>query len=49
MLCDEPVPADGEELLRLAPYSVDRKPYGLGSDNSVSVLYYRNVHSGPDP
>ncbi|MFE4053205.1 ABC transporter substrate-binding protein [Streptomyces sp. YIM B13518] len=33
-------PFDGR-LLKLAPYSVDRIPYGLDSDNSVSVLYYR--------
>ncbi len=31
----------GDELLKLAPYSVDRIPYGLDSDNSISVLYYR--------
>ncbi|MDT0347451.1 ABC transporter substrate-binding protein [Streptomyces litchfieldiae] len=31
----------GDELLKLAPYSVDGKPYGLDSDNSISVLYYR--------
>lgn len=31
----------GDKLLKLAPYSVDKIPYGLDSDNSVSVLYYR--------
>ncbi|MEV7144746.1 ABC transporter substrate-binding protein [Streptomyces tauricus] len=31
----------GDTLLKLAPYSVGRTPYGLDSDNSVSVLYYR--------
>ncbi|MET9356984.1 extracellular solute-binding protein [Streptomyces sp. NPDC006617] len=31
----------GDQLLKLAPYSVDKIPYGLDSDNSISVLYYR--------
>jgi len=31
----------GDSLLKLAPYSVDGIPYGLDSDNSISVLYYR--------
>ncbi|MGW3564852.1 ABC transporter substrate-binding protein [Streptomyces sp. NPDC000941] len=33
-------PVDGQ-LLKLAPYSVDKIPYGLDSDNSITVLYYR--------
>ncbi|NUT47430.1 MAG: extracellular solute-binding protein [Saccharothrix sp.] len=31
----------GDNLLKLAPYSVGGKPYGLDSDNSITVLYYR--------
>ncbi|MFC7882572.1 ABC transporter substrate-binding protein [Streptomyces sp. NPDC057376] len=31
----------GDGLLKLAPYTVDGVPYGLDSDNSVTVLYYR--------
>ena len=31
----------GDDLLKLAPYSVGGKPYGLDSDNSITVLYYR--------
>ncbi|MFD7769224.1 ABC transporter substrate-binding protein [Streptomyces sp. NPDC059787] len=37
----ETVKPFGDELLKLAPYSVDGTPYGLDSDNSISVLYYR--------
>ncbi|GAA4812536.1 ABC transporter substrate-binding protein [Streptomyces ziwulingensis] len=32
----------GDRLLKLAPYTVDGVPYGLDSDNSVTVLYYRH-------
>lgn len=32
----------GADLLKLAPYTVDGIPYGLDSDNSISVLYYRH-------
>ncbi|MDT0268566.1 extracellular solute-binding protein [Streptomyces sp. DSM 44915] len=39
-LTETVAPFDGE-LLKLAPYSVAGKPYGLDSDNSISVLYYR--------
>ncbi|MDV6290922.1 extracellular solute-binding protein [Streptomyces sp. UP1A-1] len=31
----------GDDLLKLAPYTVDGVPYGLDSDNSITVLYYR--------
>ncbi|OKK14214.1 hypothetical protein AMK33_03445 [Streptomyces sp. CB02400] len=31
----------GDDLLKLAPYSVDKVPYALDSDNSITVLYYR--------
>ncbi|OKI32025.1 hypothetical protein A6A25_26650 [Saccharothrix sp. CB00851] len=31
----------GDDLLKLAPYAVGGKPYGLDSDNSITVLYYR--------
>ncbi|MCX5415936.1 ABC transporter substrate-binding protein [Streptomyces sp. NBC_00059] len=31
----------GDDLLKLAPYVVDGIPYGLDSDNSITVLYYR--------
>lgn len=31
----------GDELLKLAPYSVAGRPYGLDSDNSITVLFYR--------
>lgn len=31
----------GDRLLKLAPYSVNKVPYGLDSDNSITVLYYR--------
>ncbi|GAA2433298.1 hypothetical protein GCM10010421_22880 [Streptomyces glaucus] len=39
-LSDTVRPFEGE-LLKLAPYSVDKIPYGLDSDNSITVLYYR--------
>jgi ABC-type glycerol-3-phosphate transport system substrate-binding protein len=31
----------GDDLLKLAPYTVDGVPYGLDSDNSITVYYYR--------
>ncbi|AOS64665.1 ABC transporter substrate-binding protein [Actinoalloteichus hymeniacidonis] len=31
----------GDELLKLAPYTVEGKPYSLDADNSITVLYYR--------
>ncbi|ASO21683.1 ABC-type glycerol-3-phosphate transport system substrate-binding protein [Actinoalloteichus hoggarensis] len=31
----------GEELLKLAPYTVDGRPYSLDADNSITVFYYR--------
>ncbi|MGP4115108.1 ABC transporter substrate-binding protein [Streptomyces sp. 4N509B] len=31
----------GDDLLKLAPYTVEGVPYGLDSDNSISVYYYR--------
>lgn len=31
----------GDDLLKLAPYAVGGRPYGLDSDNSITVLYYR--------
>ncbi|GAB2604716.1 extracellular solute-binding protein [Streptomyces capparidis] len=37
----ETVEPFGDQMLKLAPYSVDKIPYGLDSDNSISVLYYR--------
>ncbi|MFD6277092.1 ABC transporter substrate-binding protein [Streptomyces sp. NPDC060209] len=37
----ETVRPSGDDLLKLAPYTVGGVPYGLDSDNSISVLYYR--------
>ncbi|WP_328947466.1 extracellular solute-binding protein [Streptomyces sp. NBC_00184] len=37
----ETVRPSGDDLLKLAPYVVDGIPYGLDSDNSITVLYYR--------
>ncbi|NED06041.1 extracellular solute-binding protein, partial [Streptomyces sp. SID6648] len=31
----------GDDLLKLAPYTVGKVPYALDSDNSITVLYYR--------
>ncbi|GAA2127202.1 ABC transporter substrate-binding protein [Streptomyces synnematoformans] len=31
----------GDDLAKLAPYTVDGVPYGLDSDNSITVYYYR--------
>lgn len=31
----------GDDLLKLAPYTADKVPYALDSDNSITVLYYR--------
>lgn len=35
------VSSTGDELLKLEPYSVAGIPYGLDSDNSITVLFYR--------
>ncbi|ONK16038.1 extracellular solute-binding protein [Streptomyces sp. MP131-18] len=37
----ETVEPFGDDLLKLAPYTVDGVPYGLDSDNSITVYYYR--------
>ncbi|APU16473.1 MULTISPECIES: ABC transporter substrate-binding protein [Actinoalloteichus] len=31
----------GDELLKLAPYTVDGSPYSLDADNSITVFYFR--------
>lgn len=40
-LSDTVRPFGDDGLLKLAPYTVDDIPYGLDSDNSISVYYYR--------
>lgn len=37
----ETVAPFGKDLLKLPPYSVEGKPYALDSDNTITVLYYR--------